>query len=286
MTEITLDKLLSPMQPTWCPGCGNFSILTALKQALVELGLSMEEVAIVFGIGCSGNTADFIKCYGLHGLHGRGMANAIGIKLANHKQKVIMIGGDGDIYGEGLNHLVAACRGNHDITTLVFNNHRYSLTTGQSSPTSAQGTVSKSTPQGLIETPLLALNIAIGNGAGFVARAYAGKLKQMVELIKAGILYEGFSLIDVQQPCPSFNKEQDYAWYQENVFDLDEAYDPSNQAQAMTDILNSQKLSLGILYQNNNRSAYHKGIPQLNEKTLIEQFPNKVDLTKAIKEFI
>ncbi|AKM81616.1 MAG: Pyruvate ferredoxin/flavodoxin oxidoreductase, beta subunit [Candidatus Pacebacteria bacterium GW2011_GWF2_38_9] len=286
MTEITLDKLLSPMQPTWCPGCGNFSILTALKQALVELGLSMEEVVIVFGIGCSGNTADFIKCYGLHGLHGRGMANAIGIKLANHKQKVIMIGGDGDIYGEGLNHLVAACRGNHDITTLVFNNHRYSLTTGQSSPTSAQGTVSKSTPQGLIETPLLALNIAIGNGAGFVARAYAGKLKQMVELIKAGILYEGFSLIDVQQPCPSFNKEQDYAWYQENVFDLDEAYDPSNQAQAMTDILNSQKLSLGILYQNNNRSAYHKGIPQLNEKTLIEQFPNKVDLTKAIKEFI
>lgn len=285
MTEITLDKLLSPMQPTWCPGCGNFSILTALKQALVELGL-MEEVVIVFGIGCSGNTADFIKCYGLHGLHGRGMANAIGIKLANHKQKVIMIGGDGDIYGEGLNHLVAACRGNHDITTLVFNNHRYSLTTGQSSPTSAQGTVSKSTPQGLIETPLLALNIAIGNGAGFVARAYAGKLKQMVELIKAGILYEGFSLIDVQQPCPSFNKEQDYAWYQENVFDLDEAYDPSNQAQAMTDILNSQKLALGILYQNNNRSAYHKGIPQLNEKTLIEQFPSKVDLTKAIKEFI
>ncbi|MBU1033964.1 2-oxoacid:ferredoxin oxidoreductase subunit beta [Patescibacteria group bacterium] len=286
MTEVTLDKLLSPMQPTWCPGCGNFSILTALKQALVELGLAMEEVAIVFGIGCSGNTADFIKCYGLHGLHGRGMANAIGIKLANHKQKVIMIGGDGDIYGEGLNHLVAACRGNHDITTLVFNNHRYSLTTGQSSPTSAQGTVSKSTPQGLIETPLLALNIAIGNGAGFVARAYAGKLKQMVELIKAGILYEGFSLIDVQQPCPSFNKEQDYAWYQENVFDLDEAYDPSNQAQAMTDILNSQKLALGILYQNNNRSAYHKGIPQLNEKTLIEQFPSKVDLSKAIKEFI
>jgi 2-oxoglutarate ferredoxin oxidoreductase subunit beta len=286
MTEITLDKLLSTVQPTWCPGCGNFSILTALKQALVELGLSMEEVVIVFGIGCSGNTADFIKCYGLHGLHGRGMANAIGIKLANHKQKVIMIGGDGDIYGEGLNHLVAACRGNHDITTLVFNNHRYSLTTGQSSPTSAQGTVSKSTPQGLIETPLLALNIAIGNGAGFVARAYAGKLKQMVELIKAGILYEGFSLIDVQQPCPSFNKEQDYAWYQENVFDLDETYDPSNQAQAMTEILNSQKLSLGILYQNNNRPAYHKEIPQLSEKSLIEQFPSKIDLSKAIKEFI
>lgn len=286
MTEMTLDKLLSPVQPTWCPGCGNFSILTALKQALVELGLPMEEVVIVFGIGCSGNTADFIKCYGLHGLHGRGMANAIGIKLANHKQKVIMIGGDGDIYGEGLNHLVAACRGNHDITTLVFNNHRYSLTTGQSSPTSAQGTISKSTPQGLVETPIAALNIAISNGAGFVARAYAGKLKQMVELIKAGILYEGFSLIDIQQPCPSFNKGQDYSWYQANVFDLDASYDPSNQAQAMTDLLNSQKLALGILYKNDNRPAYHRAVPQLKDKTLIEQFPSKVDLTKAIKEFI
>lgn len=286
MTEITLDKLMSPIAPTWCPGCGNFSILTALKQALIELNLKMEEVVIVFGIGCSGNTADFIKCYGLHALHGRGLANAIGIKLANHRQKVIMIGGDGDIYGEGLNHLVAACRGNHDITTLVFNNHRYSLTTGQSSPTSAKGTVSKSTPQGLIEAPLGALSIAIGNGAGFVARAYAGKLKQMVELIKAGILYEGFSLIDVQQPCPSFNKEQDYAWYQENVFDLDESYDPTNQGQALVNLLDQGKLGLGVLYRNDKRLAYHREVPQLKEKSLIEQFPKEIDLSKAAAEFV
>jgi len=286
MTEITLDKLMSPIQPTWCPGCGNFSILTALKQALIELNLKMEEVVIVFGIGCSGNTADFIKCYGLHALHGRGLANAIGIKLANHRQKVIMIGGDGDIYGEGLNHLVAACRGNHDITTLVFNNHRYSLTTGQASPTSAKGTVSKSTPQGLIEDPIGALSIAIGNGAGFVARAYAGKLKQMVELIKAGILYEGFSLIDVQQPCPSFNKEQDYAWYQQNVFDLDTSYDPTNQGQALVNLLDQSKLALGVLYRNDKRLAYHSEVPQLKEKSLIEQFPKEIDLTKAAVEFI
>jgi 2-oxoglutarate ferredoxin oxidoreductase subunit beta len=257
-----------------------------LKQALIELNLKMEEVVIVFGIGCSGNTADFIKCHGLHGLHGRGLANAIGIKLANHRQKVIMIGGDGDIYGEGLNHLVAACRGNHDITTVVFNNHRYSLTTGQSSPTSNKGTVSKSTPQGLIEDPIGALSIAVSNGAGFVARAYAGKLKQMVELIKAGILYEGFSLIDVQQPCPTFNKEQDYAWYQQNVFDLSAEYDPSNQGQALVSLLDQDKLGLGVLYRNDQRVAYHHEIPQLNEASLIEQFPIEIDLTKAVAEFV
>lgn len=286
MNKISLEKLMSPVQPTWCPGCGNFSILTALKQALVELNLSMEEVTIVFGIGCSGNTADFIRCFGLHALHGRGLANAIGIKLANHRQKVIMIGGDGDIYGEGFNHLVAACRGNHDITTLVFNNHRYSLTTGQSSPTSAKGTISKSTPQGLIEDPIAALSTAMSNGAGFVARAYAGKLKQMTELIKEGILYEGFSLIDVLQPCPSFNKEQDYAWYQNNVVDLDEKYDSSNQTNAIVELLNLEKLSLGILYRNEKRLAYHREVPQLTEKTLIEQFPKEINLSQAIAEFV
>ncbi len=286
MTEITLASLLSPIQPTWCPGCGNFSILTALKQALVELNLKMEEVVIVFGIGCSGNTADFIKCYGLHALHGRGLANAIGIKLANHRQKVIMIGGDGDLYGEGLNHLVAACRGNHDLTALVFNNHRYSLTTGQSSPTSAKGTISKSTPQGLIEDPIGVLSIAISNGAGFVARAYAGKLKQMVELIKAAILYEGFALVDVQQPCPSFNKEQDYAWYQANVFDLPADYDQSNQAQALVNLLDQNKLGLGVLYRNDQRPAYHREVPVLNQTTLIEQFPQKINLSQAVAEFV
>ncbi len=286
MTEITLTNLMSPIAPTWCPGCGNFSILTALKQALVELNLKMEEVVIVFGIGCSGNTADFIKCYGLHSLHGRGVANAIGIKLANHRQKVIIIGGDGDIYGEGFNHLIAACRGNHDITTLVFNNHRYSLTTGQASPTSAKGTISKSTPQGLIEDPIGALSTAISNGAGFVARTYAGKLKQMVDLIKAGILYEGFSLIDVQQPCPSFNKEQDYAWYQANVFDLAADYDPTNQGQALVHLLDQNKLGLGVLYRNDKRLAYHKEVPCLSAQSLIEQFPQEINLSKAVAEFV
>lgn len=285
MTDLSLENLLSPVQPTWCPGCGNFSILTALKQAMIELQLQMEEVILVFGIGCSGNTADFIRGHGFHALHGRGLANAVGMKLANHRQKIIMIGGDGDIYGEGLNHLVAACRGNHDITTLVFNNHRYSLTTGQTSPTSAKGTRAKSTPQGLLEEPLAALSTAVSNGAGLVARAYAGKLKQMVELIKAGINYEGFALIDVQQPCPTFNKEQDYAWYQQNVVDLPADYDSSQLSQALLELTQIQRLSLGILYQAQDKPAYHQHVANLSEHSLLEQFPHQVDLGQAMTEF-
>lgn len=285
MTELNLQNMLSPVQPTWCPGCGNFSILTALKQALIELQLSMEEVVIVFGIGCSGNTADFIKCHGFHALHGRGLANAVGIKLANHRQKVIMIGGDGDLYGEGLNHLVAACRGNHDITTLVFNNHRYSLTTGQTSPTSDKGTVAKSTPQGLIEDPIGALSIAVSNGAGFVARGYAGKLKHMVELVKAGIQYEGFALIDIQQPCPTFNKAQDYAWYQQHVADLPAEYDASSPAAALIELLDTSRLSLGVLYQAPNRKAYHTEVPTLQQQALLEQFPTSVNLQASLAAF-
>lgn len=286
MTETTLASLLSPVAPTWCAGCGNFSILTAVKQALVELGLAQEEVTIVFGIGCSGNTADFIKCQGLHSLHGRSLANAVGIKLANHRQKVIVIGGDGDLYGEGLNHLLEACRGNHDVTALVFNNHRYSLTTGQTSPTSAKGTVGKSTPQGVLEIPFEALGTAVLNGAGFVARAYAGRLPAMNEIVKKAISYKGFALVDVLQPCPTFNKEQDYAWYQEHIVDLPATYDSSRKEQALAVAMDQSKLSCGVLYQSTDTLAYHQALPVLQDKTLVEQFQKEVNLEAATAEFI
>jgi 2-oxoglutarate ferredoxin oxidoreductase subunit beta len=286
MTETTLASLLSPVAPTWCAGCGNFSILTAVKQALVELQLAQEEVTIVFGIGCSGNTADFIKCQGLHSLHGRALANAVGIKLANHRQKVIVIGGDGDLYGEGLNHLLEACRGNHDVTALVFNNHRYSLTTGQTSPTSAKGTIGKSTPQGVLEIPFEALGTAVMNGAGFVARAYAGRLPAMTELVKQAISYEGFALVDVLQPCPTFNKEQDYAWYQEHIIDLPATHDPSRKDQAIMMALDQANLHCGLLYLDQNTPAYHQALPVLQEKTLVEQFPMEATLEKVVAEFV
>ena len=283
--KVSKEILASPIKPTWCAGCGNFSILTALKQALVELELDVENVVMVFGIGCSGNMADFIKGYGLHSLHGRGLANAIGVKLANHKLKVIMIGGDGDVYGEGLNHLIAASRGNHDITALVHNNHRYSLTTGQMSPTSKKGTVGKSTPQGLVETAINPMTTAISADAGFVARAYLGNLKQTVEIIKAAILHEGFSLVDILQPCPSFNKEQDYNWYAKNTKALETDYELENQAAALMRASKRDLLELGIFYQTK-RPAYHQYLEQLKEKSLVEDFPKLLNLESALKSFI
>lgn len=283
--KVTKDILASPIKPTWCAGCGNFSILTALKQALVELELNIEDVVMIFGIGCSGNMADFIKGYGLHSLHGRGLANAIGIKLANHKLKVIMIGGDGDIYGEGLNHLVAASRGNHDLTALVHNNHRYSLTTGQMSPTSKKGSKGKSTPQGLIETAINPMTTAIAADAGFVARAYLGNLTQTVELIKAAILHEGFSLVDILQPCPSFNKEQDYNWYAKNTKPLELDYDLKDQAAALARASKKDVLELGVFYQTK-RPAYHQQLEQIEEKSLVEKFPFEADLEAAVESFI
>ena len=286
MAKITQTNLASPVAPTWCPGCGNFSILTALKQALIELNLDQQQVVLLFGIGCSGNMADFIKVNGFHGLHGRTVANAIGIKLANHRMKVIVTGGDGDLYGEGLNHLLAAARGNHDITVLVHDNERYSLTTGQASPMSVAGTKAKSTPQGVIEQQMNPLALSISTGASFVARTFAGKVKETVEIFKQAIMHEGFSLVDVLQPCPSFNKGQDYKWYMENTKDLPGEYQSADKVTALTRLISAETIELGVFYHNQERAAYHQMLTQLKEKSLIEQFPMQVNLSAAISEFI
>ena len=283
---INIKSFSTSIAPTWCPGCGNFSILTALKQALTELEIEHKDVAMLFGIGCSGNMADFIKVNGFHGLHGRAIANAIGIKLANQKLKVIVTGGDGDLYGEGLNHFLAAARGNHDITVLVHNNERYSLTTGQASPVSPKGTKAKSTPQGMIEDSLNPLALAIAADATLVGRAFAGKVKETVAMIKQAILHEGFSVLDILQPCPSFNKGQDYKWYLEHTQDLPADYQNQNQQAALMRAMQEDQFELGIFYENKEKLAYHQQVPQLAKQSLIEQFPGKLDLSKAMASFI
>lgn len=280
------QDFLSPIAPTWCPGCGNFSILTALKKALTELDLDIKDVVILFGIGCSGNMADFIKVNGFHALHGRAIANAIGIKLANHRLKVIVTGGDGDLYGEGFNHLLAAARGNHDISVFVHNNERYSLTTGQTSPASKKGTASKSTPHGVIEEAINPLALAISANASFVARAFAGQVKELSNLMKQAIEHEGFSLIDILQACPSFNKTQDNKWYLEHTQKLQVDYDLADQAAALKQVLKKEPIELGLFYHNQQRLAYHRELAQLQNQSLIEQFPLEQNLEKAIKEFV
>lgn len=284
--SIQITDLQSPISPTWCPGCGNFSILTALKRSVIELNLEAKDVVIVFGIGCSGNMADFIKTNGFHALHGRAIANAMGIKLANHRLKVIVTGGDGDLYGEGFNHLLAAARGNHDISVFVHNNERYSLTTGQTSPASKKGTVGKSTPQGVIEEAINPLALAISANASFVARGFAGQSQELVELMKQAIVHEGFALVDILQPCPSFNKTHDNRWYMEHTQALKADYDLGDREQALKQVLKKEPIELGLFYHDQQRPAYHQELQQLTDKSLIEQFPDQQNLQLAIEQFI
>lgn len=221
-TPISKDTFKGKVHPDWCPGCGDFSVLAALQAALFELGLSPHQVVVISGIGCSSNLPGFMNTYGMHTLHGRSLAVGTGLKLANHELKVICVGGDGDGYGIGGNHLLHTMRRNVDLTYVVMDNQIYGLTTGQTSPTSVKGMKTKSTPHGSVENPINPLPLAIVGGATYVARGYSAKQKHLVELLKGAILHQGFALVDVFSPCVTYNKDNTYQWFNPRVKALEE----------------------------------------------------------------
>lgn len=193
---------------TWCPGCGNFGILASVKKAIISLadgGIPLEDIVITCGIGCHGKIFDYLNISGIYGLHGRALATAEGIKLANPRLKVISFGGDGDSMGEGLEHTLFAAKRNIDITLILHNNGNYGLTTGQASPLSQLGFKGLSTPQGNIEKPFHPVNLLIEAGASFVARGYSARMEHLQEMIIKGVQHKGFSFIEVLQPCVSYN---------------------------------------------------------------------------------
>lgn len=258
--------------PTWCPGCGDWGIGVAIKQAFVQLGFSPSNLVVIFGIGCSGNMNDFLNAYAIHSLHGRAIPNAIGVKLANHKLPVVAVVGDGDCYGEGGNHLIHAARGNHDITVIVHDNGVYGLTTGQVAPTSQKGFKSKSTPSGIIEVPLNPLALALTQGATFVAQTFAGDTFHMIEIIKQAITHKGFSLVNILQPCVTFNKINTYQYYMKHTYKLSSEYKPDDYQIALQKALESaeEKFPLGVLYQIK-KPTYTEQLPQLSWSPLIEK---------------
>lgn len=259
--------------PTWCPGCGDWGIGAALKMALIQLGYSPSDIFVMFGIGCSGNMNDFLNAYAIHALHGRALPNAIGAKLANHNRPVIAIVGDGDCYGEGGNHFIHACRGNHDITVIVHDNGVYGLTTGQVAPTASKGYKSKSTPSGIIEVPVNPLSLGIASGATFVAQAYAGEVPFLIDMIKQSISHKGMSLLNILQPCVTFNKINTYQYYQEKVYKLPQDYDKTNVETALLKSLeptSAEKFPLGVIYQAE-RPTYTDLVPQLASTSLLER---------------
>ena len=283
---MTTIQDFSGYNPTWCPGCGDWAIGIAVKQALIQLGLSSSSVVAVFGIGCSGNMNDFLNAYAIHSLHGRAIPNAIGIKIANHKLPVIAIVGDGDCYGEGGNHLVHACRGNHDITVIVHDNGVYGLTTGQVSPTAQKGFKSKSTPSGILETPINPLVLALTSGATFVAQSFAGDALHSIAMIKAGIEHKGFSIVNILQPCVTFNKINTYQYYLHRVYKLGDEYkkDDFKTAVGKSLEMNEEKFPLGIIYQIK-KPSYTKQLPQLADNTLVSK-KRFTDFEKITKLFI
>ena len=231
---LTVKDFKGKVDPDWCPGCGDFGILTALKQALVELGLRPEEVMVISGIGCSSNLPGYVSTYGMHTLHGRAVAVATGAQLANHDLKIIITGGDGDGYGIGGNHFLHSMRRNVDLTYIVMNNQIYGLTTGQISPTSTKGMKTKSTPIGSVENPIFPVSLAIAAGATYVARGYTGQVKHLVDLIKGGIQHKGFALIDAFSPCVTFNLDNTHEFFKHRTKKLEDmGHDPTDFAAAI-----------------------------------------------------
>lgn len=276
----------SGYNPTWCPGCGDWGIGVAIKSAFVQLGLDPSSVAVIFGIGCSGNMNDFLNAYAMHALHGRSIPNAIGAKIANHRMPVIAVVGDGDCYGEGGNHLMHACRGNHDITVIVHDNGVYGLTTGQVAPTASKGFKSKSTPTGIIDTPINPLLLTLSQGATFIAQSFAGDVNHAISIIKEGILHKGFSLINILQPCVTFNKVNTYKYYLEHIYKLPSDYrrDIYDEALKKAVELNNEKFALGVIYQVS-RPTYTDQLPQLSETTLVSK-PRNNSFDEVINDFV
>ena len=222
VVELPIETYAGPVDPDWCPGCGDFGVLKAVKMAAGEAHVASKDLVVVSGIGCSSNLPGYVHAYGVHSLHGRALAVATGIKLANHELKVVITGGDGDGYGIGIGHFIHAMRRNLDLTYIVMDNQVYGLTTGQASPTTMKEIRTKSTPRGNVELPINPIALALISGATYVARAFSGEPNHMAELIAGGIRHKGFALIDVFSPCVTYNKVNTYPWFKKRVYKLDE----------------------------------------------------------------
>lgn len=250
-------------KPTWCPGCGDFGVLNALQRASVELGLDPEDMVVVSGIGCSGKLSAYFGSYGLHSIHGRSLPTAQGVKLANRDLTVLAAGGDGDGFGIGMGHFIHAMRRNIDMTYLVMDNHIYGLTTGQTSPTSDAGMVTKTAPGGAVEEPVHPLHLALVTGCGFVAQGFSGDIVQLATIIKRAIAHKGFSFVNIYSPCVTYNKQNTYEFYKGNVkrVEDDPSYDAGDRFAALARVTQAQGLLTGVLYESE-RPTFEQGHPQ------------------------
>ncbi|GAA6825632.1 2-oxoacid:ferredoxin oxidoreductase subunit beta [Staphylococcus sp. 18_1_E_LY] len=269
----TFKDFRNNVKPNWCPGCGDFSVQAAIQKAAANVGLEPEEVAIITGIGCSGRLSGYINAYGVHGIHGRSLPLAQGVKMANKDLTVIASGGDGDGYAIGMGHTIHALRRNMNMTYIVMDNQIYGLTKGQTSPSSAPGFITKSTPKGNIEQNVAPLEIAISSGATFVAQGFSSDIKGLTKMIEDAINHDGFSFVNVFSPCVTYNKVNTYDWFKENLTSIDdiEDYDVTDKQKAMQNVLAYESLLKGIVYQDTETPSYESQIAELDETPLAKK---------------
>lgn len=289
-TAATFKDFRNNVKPNWCPGCGDFSVQAAIQRAAASAGLTPEKLAVISGIGCSGRISGYINSYGLHGIHGRALPIAQGVKMANKDLTVIASGGDGDGFAIGMGHTIHAMRRNIDLTYIVMDNQIYGLTKGQTSPRSAAGFKTKSTPQGQIEQTLSPMQLAVTTGATFVAQSFSTDIKELTAIIEAGIQHKGFSIINVFSPCVTYNKVNTYDWFKENLTKLSDidGYDPSDRQRAMNTLMEHDDLVTGIIYQNTERPPYDALVEGYSDEPLAEA---KLEIgeeafQKLLKEFM
>jgi 2-oxoglutarate ferredoxin oxidoreductase subunit beta len=284
---MTLEELKTPYTPNWCPGCGNFNIWAALKNAAVKEGWDNTNTVLVAGIGCHGHIVNFIRLNSFEGLHGRDIPVATGIKLANNRLNVFVHTGDGNCMAEGGNHFMHACRRNHDITILLHDNALYALTTGQASPVTGKGVKTKSTPNGNPDEPIYPLAVAIASGATFAARAFSGDMPRLTELMIEANNHKGLSVIDIVQPCITFGKIYTHNYLMENTYQLEKEHDPTNKEKAIMKAMSfeNNKIPLGIFYKSD-KPSYESQVSQISENPLVDQEPNLNGLSELFKKYI
>lgn len=284
---MSLEEFNNNQIPAWCPGCGNWSILNCIKRALADLDVPPHKVLMVSGIGQAAKAPHYFKCNLFNGLHGRDIPVAVGAKIANKDFVVICESGDGNTYGEGGNHLIHNARRNVNIKVFVHNNQIYGLTKGQASPTSDVGMKTKVQPLGVTYPPMNPLALAIASGASFVARSFSGEPDHLVEMMKLTILHKGFALLDILQPCVTFNKINTFGWYSERIYKLPKDYDPWDINRAFEKSLEwGDKIPIGVIYKKE-RKTFEESLPQLEGIPLYKKVKDSKEIfDKIIKEFM
>ena len=267
-----VKDFVTPNRPTWCPGCGNFGMWEALKRALAELGWEKNQFSVVWGIGCHGNGADFLDVQGMHALHGRALPPATALRLTRPDLNVIVEMGDGDGYGLGMGHFIHTVRRNPNLTVITHNNQIYGLTTGQASPTTDHLMRTVSTPGGVLEEPVNPIGLALAEGVTFVARGFAGDIPHLTELYKQALSHDGLALVDVFQPCVTWNHLNTFAWFRERVYKLDDVgWDQTDRVKAfdlslstfhdLTCTPETCKVPIGVYYRREGEPTYESGVP-------------------------